>query len=106
MVISRFTTHLVVTTTTQALAAVDLDALVGEMVITERTLFLAKPLAHRISKAVITVAVAVVQEPHGQAHQVMVVLVASGLSGVHQEHVRIPRTPHKELTRCKNIIYV
>tara|TARA_A100000164_G_C21844203_1_gene741666 strand:+ start:37 stop:276 length:240 start_codon:yes stop_codon:yes gene_type:complete len=71
MVASLFTTHLLVTTTPTAGATVDLDALVAVMGITERTLSLEPAKAQAMSKAVRTVAVAVAQEPHGQAHQVM-----------------------------------
>ena len=106
MVVSRFTTRFLVTTTPTAMAAVDLDALVGQTVNTEKILSLALAQVQVMSKAVITVAVAVAQEPHGQAHRAAVVEAASELSGVHQDHVRIPRTPRKELTRCRNIIYL
>ena len=106
MVTSLFTTHFLVTTTPIAMATVDLDALVGPMAITERTLSLEPAKVHQMFKAVLTAAAVVVQELHGQAHQVTAALAASELSGVHQDHVRIPRTPHKELTRCRNIIYL
>ena len=106
MVVSRFTTRLLVTPTAPAMAAVDLDALVGKTVNTEKILSLALAQVQVMSKAVITVAVAAAQEPHGRAHRATVVEAASELSGVHQDHVRIPRTPRKELTRCRNIIYL
>jgi len=106
MVTSLFTTHFLVTTTVSAKAAVDLDAQAVRTACTDRILSLAVAKAQAMSKAVTTAAVAVAQEPHGQAHRATAVLVASELFGVHQDHVRIPRTPRKELRRCRNIIYL
>ena len=72
MVTSLFTTRFLVTTIPTAMAAVDLDALVGRTVYTGRTLSLALAQVQPMSKAVTTVAVAVAQEPHGQAHRATV----------------------------------
>lgn len=106
MVVSLLTTLGRVTPHPFLAVLAGLVVLAGQTVCTERTHGRVREKAPAISKAVITAAVAVAQEPHGQTHRATVVEAASELSGVHQDHVRIPRTPRKELTRCRNIIYL